>query len=135
MPVSYQWRGSFENGEVNRLHAEAFGTRVYSDEERNWVDLLAKHSLGWVVARDHGRLVGFVNVPWDGFAHAWIQDTMVANAYRRRRIGTRMVEIVRSECGDSGCGWLHVDFDDDLGKFYFQSCGFAPTLAGLIRLT
>jgi ribosomal protein S18 acetylase RimI-like enzyme len=134
MTVRYEWRGAFENTEVNALHAEAFETRAFTDEEWNWNDLLAQHSLGWVVARDDGRIVGFVNVVWDGFTHAWIQDTMVSSADRNRGIGTRMIEIVRSECQTSGCEWLHVDFDEDLGKFYYQSCGFTPTSAGLIRL-
>jgi GNAT superfamily N-acetyltransferase len=87
------------------------------------------------VAREGSRLVGLVNVVWDGFAHAWIQDTMVADTDRSRGIGTHMIEIVRVECRAAGCEWLHVDFDEDLGKFYFQSCGFTPTMAGLIRLS
>ena len=134
MTVNYEWRGSFENAEVNRLHAEAFETRLYSDDEWNWKDLLTKHSLGWVVARDDRRLVGLVNVVWDGFTHAWIQDTMVAKADRNRGIGAQMIEIVRSECQRSGCEWLHVDFDAHLGTFYYEACGFVPTSAGLIRL-
>ena len=135
MHVSFEWRGFLKNAEVNALHAEAFETRVYSDDECNWNDLLAKHSLGWVVARDGRRLVGFANVVWDGFTHAWIQDTMVADADCSQGIGTQMIEIVRSECRRAGCKWLHVDFDEDLGKFYFQSCGFTPTSAGIIRLS
>jgi GNAT superfamily N-acetyltransferase len=131
---SYEWRGSFENAEVDALHAEAFGTRTYPDDERDWNDVLAKHSLGWVVARDGARLVGLVNVIWDGFAHAWIQDTMVAVSDRRRGIGTSMIALARIECRRAGCTWLHVDFDEDLKEFYFQSSGFTPTTAGLIRL-
>ena len=59
---------------------------------------------------------------------------MVANADRSRGIGTQMIEIVRSECQRAGCEWLHVDFDEELAKFYFQSCGFTPSSAGLIQL-
>lgn len=29
---------------------------------------------------------------------------------------------------------LHADFESDLTAFYFQSCGFTPTDAGLIPL-
>lgn len=134
MPVSYEWRGVFGNAEVNALHAEAFGTRTHPDDLRDWNDVFAKHSLGWVVARDGARLVGLVNVLWDGFTHAWVQDTMVAVASRGRGIGTRMIALVRTECRRADCGWLHVDFDEDLGTFYFESCGFTPTAAGLIRL-
>jgi hypothetical protein len=52
MTVSYEWRGSFENAEVNALHAEAFAAGSHSDDERQWVDLVAHHGTGWVVARD-----------------------------------------------------------------------------------
>ncbi len=135
MAPSYEWRGSFENVEVNALHAEAFDTRMSSDSERNWNDLVAKHSLGWVVPRDDESFVGFVNVVWDGSTHAWIQDTMVAKSYRNRGIGTQMIYLVQVECQRAGCQWLHVDFDEGLGKFYFQSCGFKRTTAGLIRLS
>jgi hypothetical protein len=61
MPITYTWRAVVENDELNRLHAEAFATRV-SEDESNWVELLDRHSLGWVVARDGEALVGFVNV-------------------------------------------------------------------------
>ena len=36
MAISYSWRGDFENVEVNRLHAEAFGTRLFDEAEWNW---------------------------------------------------------------------------------------------------
>jgi GNAT superfamily N-acetyltransferase len=134
MPLSYKWRGSFESAEINALHAEAFHTRMYSDAERNWNDLVGKHSLGWIVAREEERLVGFVNVVWDGFTHAWIQDTMVVKADRSRGIGSQMIDLARAECQKAGCDWLHVDFDEDLKKFYIESCGFTSTTAGLMRL-
>lgn len=76
-PVIFEWRGAFTNTEVNRLHAEAFETRLFSDEEWNWRELTARHSLGWITARDDGQLVGFANVLWDGLVHAWIQDVML----------------------------------------------------------
>jgi GNAT superfamily N-acetyltransferase len=132
--ISYSWRGEFGNDEINALHAEAFETRVFTAAERDWRTLLAQHSLGWVTARDSGRLVGFVNVVWDGFVHAWIQDTMVSSDTRRRGVGTSLVRIAREEATTAGCGFLHVDFNDSLGAFYYRSCGFAPTSAGLIRL-
>ena len=135
MAPSYCWRGSFENTEVNALHGEAFRIRLHTDDEWNWVVLLDRHSLGWVTAREGSRLVGFVNVLWDGLTHAWVQDTMVAGSERNRGIGTEMIAIVRAECQKACCEWLHVDFDDELGDFYLRSCGFQRTSAGLIRLT
>jgi GNAT superfamily N-acetyltransferase len=132
--ITYEWRGRFRNDEVNELHAEAFETRVFHGSEWDWREQVERHSLGWVVARDDGRLVGFVNVPWDGLVHAWIQDTMVAERARHRGIGTELVAVAVREARRAGCEWLHVDFDDHLRPFYFEACGFTPTNGGLINL-
>ncbi|HZB00738.1 MAG TPA: GNAT family N-acetyltransferase [Actinomycetota bacterium] len=135
MTITYAWREDVTNEEMNALHAEAFDTRVYDENEWNWVEQLHGHSLGWATARDEaGTLVGFVNVPWDGLVHAWIQDTMVASSARRRGIGVKLVALAVEEARRAGCEWMHVDFDDHLRPFYFDACGFSPTNAGLIEL-
>ncbi|MGD9998473.1 MAG: GNAT family N-acetyltransferase [Ilumatobacteraceae bacterium] len=134
MAVELEWRGAFTNDEVNELHAEAFGTRVFDASEWNWEALTAAHSLGWVVARDGESLAGFVNVLWDGLVHAWIQDVMVAMHARGRGVGVQLVDVAKAGARDAGCEWLHVDFDTHLRPFYFDACGFTPTNAGLIAL-
>lgn len=132
--TTFEWRGSFTNAEVNRLHAEAFETRVFTDEEWDWEGLVAEHSLGWVVARHDEALAGFVNVVWDGLVHAWLQDTMVAISAGRRGIGTKLVLVARDAAKEAGCEHLHVDFDPHLSSFYIESCGFTPAPAGVMRL-
>jgi GNAT superfamily N-acetyltransferase len=132
--ISYVWRGDVGSRELNTLHAEAFETRVYDDDEWNWGEQLRNHSLGWVTARRGGKLVGFVNVPWDGLVHAWIQDTMVAESARHEGIGSELVTIATAEARAAGCEWLHVDFDKELTPFYIDACGFTPTTSGLIEL-
>jgi len=127
--VDYQWRGDFENAEVNALHAEGFGHRILDDD---WKEQLDRHSLGWVCARHKGELVGFVNVPWDGATHAFIVDTLVAERARRRGIGANLIAVAIDEARAAGCEWLHVDFDDDLRPFYLDACGFTPAAAGVI---
>jgi GNAT superfamily N-acetyltransferase len=136
MSVVYEWRGRFTNEELNALHAEAFETRLFDPSEWNWLVQVEGHSLGWVIARERrdGPLVGFVNVPWDGLVHAWLQDTMVAARARHQGVGRRLVEIAVDESRRGGCEWLHVDFKDDLRPFYIDACGFKPTNAGLISL-
>ena len=131
MTLTYEWRGDFANQEINRLHAECFDHRVLDDD---WKTQVENHSLGWVTARDGEELVGFVNVPWDGAAHAFILDTMVTSRARRTGVGTSLVERAVEEARGSTCEWMHVDFDDHLKEFYFRACGFTPTNAGLIAL-
>jgi predicted N-acetyltransferase YhbS len=130
--LDYSWRGAFTNAEVNALHAEAFETDVF--DAWDWVEQVRRHSLGWVTARDGTQLVGFVNVITDGEIHAWLQDTMVADSHRHRGIGTEVVRQATDGARDAECEFLHVDFGDDLRKFYFGACGFSPTHAGLLEL-
>jgi N-acetylglutamate synthase-like GNAT family acetyltransferase len=134
METTYEWRGAFRNDEINALHAEAFDSRVFTESEWNWQQLTVRHSLGWVVARESDMLIGFVNVIWDGFVHAWIQDVMVSITARRAGVGVQLVACAKEGARAAGCEWLHVDFEDDLREFYFNACGFEPTNAGLIAL-
>jgi ribosomal protein S18 acetylase RimI-like enzyme len=119
--IQYDWRGDFDNAELNALHAEAFGHPVLEDDWRSQVN---RYSLGWVCARRDGGLVGFVNVAWDGGVHAFILDTVVAVDARRNGIGRSLVASAVEGTRASGrCEWLHVDFEEDLRPFYFDACG------------
>jgi len=131
MTIGYEWRGDVGNAELNALHAEGFAHRILDDDWRSQLD---RHSLGWVCARQDGRLVGFVNVAWDGAIHAFILDTLVTGDVRRHGVGTELVNVAVRESRAAGCEWLHVDFEDHLRGFYFDACGFQPTNAGLIAL-
>jgi GNAT superfamily N-acetyltransferase len=131
MPITYEWRGEFDNAELNALHAEGFDHPPLEDD---WEAQVTRHSLGWVCARDGGGLVGFVNLAWDGGVHAFVLDTLTAVRARRRGVGTRLVALAADGARAAGCEWLHVDFDEHLDSFYMGACGFSPTPAGLIQL-
>lgn len=108
---------------------------MFRDREWDWLELCEEHSLGWVTARLERSLVGFVNVLWDGSVHSWIQDVMVSPEQRHQGIGLQLIGVARAGAKEAGCEWLHVDFDDDLRRFYFDAAGFTPTNGGLIDLT
>jgi GNAT superfamily N-acetyltransferase len=133
--ITYEWRGAFTNTEIHALHAEAFETRLFDESEWDWVVQCDRHSLGWVVARDDGRFVGFVNVLWDGLVHAFIEDVMVDATCRHRGIGVGLVHAARDGAHEAGCEFLHVGFNDDLTSFYIDACGFTPTPGGLMELS
>jgi GNAT superfamily N-acetyltransferase len=133
MTIDYAWRGPFTDDEVEPLHAEAFDRPTLADP--GWRTQVDGHSLGWVTARvDAGELIGFVNVAWDGGVHAFVLDTIVAAAFRRRGIATALVAIAEREARAVGCEWLHVDFEPHLTTFYLEACGFRSTPAGVIEL-
>jgi GNAT superfamily N-acetyltransferase len=133
--ITYTWRGEFSNVEIHAVHAEAFETRLYDETEWDWIEQCARHSLGWVVARDGSRFVGFVNVIWDGLVHAYLEDVMVSSDARGRGVGVGLVHAARDAARGAGCEFLHVNFDEELRSFYIDACGFAPTFGGLMELS
>jgi GNAT superfamily N-acetyltransferase len=127
--VDFGWRISVEDSDVDSLHAEAFGGTSGGYRWRQ----SRPFSLGWVTAYADARLIGFVNVVWDGNCHAFLLDVAVAPDRQRRGIGYRLVEEAVDEARRAGCEWVHVDFEQPLVRFY-SACGFTPTSAGLRRV-
>ncbi|MEW1720168.1 GNAT family N-acetyltransferase [Streptomyces sp. NPDC093109] len=131
MTITYEWRGDFDNASLNALHADGFGSPV---ARTDWRTRVSRHSLGWVCAREDGSLIGFVNVVWDGGAHAFLLDTVVAAHRRSRGVGAALVAAAAGGARAAKCEWLHVDFEEHLRSFYADVCGFRETAAGLIAL-
>jgi GNAT superfamily N-acetyltransferase len=129
--VRYEWRAAFANADLNTLHAEGF---THTVPDIDWRGQVERHSLGWVCAFEATRLIGFVNVAWDGGVHAFVVDTVVAGDRRHAGIGRGLLHVAERESRAAGCEWLHVDFEEDLRSFYLGACGFTTTPAGLIAL-
>ena len=91
-------------------------------------------SLAYCAAFADGELAGFVNVAWDGGAHAFLLDPTVHPAFRRRGVGLSLVRRAAALAAARGAEWLHVDFEPHLAGFY-AAAGFRPTEAGVMRLT
>lgn len=124
-----EWRGAFKNAEINALHAECF---EHQPLDNDWWSQVNRFSLGWVCVRRSGKLIGFVNVAWDGGAHAFILDAMVPPAFQRQGIAKNLIAEAVARVKQTSCEWLHVDFEPHLRPFYLGACGFQPTDAGLI---
>ncbi|MGW0929320.1 GNAT family N-acetyltransferase [Streptomyces sp. NPDC002644] len=131
MTTHYEWRGHVQDAELDALHAAAFG---HPPGDGGWEAQLNGHSLGWVCARDGGKLVGIVNVAWDGGTHAFLLDTAVTPERQGEGTGAALVRMAAREARAAGCRWLHVDFEESLRPFYVDACGFRPTAAGLLAL-
>ena len=119
---------SVTNAELNELFATAWAEHVLSDFQP-----ILSRSLLYVCAYMDEKLVGFVNVAWDGGVHGFILDTTVRADYQRQGIGRKEVEAAIEAAGAKSIEWLHVDFEPHLNAFYKQ-CGFRHTMAGLLNI-
>ena len=120
-----------DDTELSTLHALAFEAPV---AVQPWAARLERHALTWVGAFSNDRLIGFVQVCWDGGAHAFVLDTAVHPEYGRQGIGKQLVQAAAAEASAAGSEWLHVDYEPHLADFYLKACGFSPTEAGLLKL-
>lgn len=107
--------------------------RAWGSEAPPTLARMLEQSLLHVGAFDGSKLVGFVNVVWDGGQHAFILDTQVDPDYRRQSIGTLLVRAAAKGARERGAEWLHVDYEPHLETFY-RACGFVPSRAGVMRL-
>jgi GNAT superfamily N-acetyltransferase len=126
--ILYRTRAPLTNDELNGLF-------VLSWPNHQWRDFLPilSHSLSYVCAYERQALIGFVNLAWDGGLHAFLLDTTVHPAWRRRGIGAELVRRAVETARERGIEWLHVDCAPHLRTFY-AGCGFQDTAAGLMRL-
>ena len=126
--VAYRVTPSLTNYELNVLLADSWHDHVWRDFQP-----VLSRSLAFVCAYQKDRLIGFVNLAWDGGEHAFILDTLVHPEFRQRGIGRELVRRAVAEAEGRGLSWVHVDFESHLQNFY-DACGFTSTAAGLMRL-
>lgn len=127
--ISYIENPPVESAALNNLFESAWVGHSWRDFEP-----VLRQSLLYICAFNKGaRLIGFVNVAWDGGLHAFILDTTVHREFQRRGVGLRLVAAAASGATKRGVRWLHVDFEPKLEEFY-RKAGFRHTAAGLLWL-
>ena len=126
--VIYRVSPATINDDLNVLYEASW-------DDHSWYDFkpVLSRSLAFICAYCDNRLIGFVNLAWDGGKHSFILDTLVHPEFRLRRIGLELVKRAVAEAEKRGLEWVHVDCEPHLQKFYEQ-CGFRDTAAGLIHL-
>ena len=126
--IVYRVSPSITNEALNELFNASWPDHV----ETNF-QIELNHSLLYICAFSDEQLVGFVNVAWNGGIHAFLLDTKVHTAYRRKGIGSQLIRKAAALAQAKGIHWLHVDYEPHLTHFY-RECGFHDTQAGLMRL-
>jgi GNAT superfamily N-acetyltransferase len=127
--IKYEVKPRVSDESLNELFASAW-------QEHRWRQFgpVLQQSLIYVCAFDGLRLIGFVNVAWDGGMHGFVLDPTVHRDYQRRGIGTELMSQAARVSATRGIAWLHVDFEPGLEPFY-RACGYRKTEAGLLQLS
>ena len=128
MHIDFRASPSINNERLNLLFLAAWPGHAARD-----FDPVLARSLAYFCAFAGDRLIGFVNLAWDGGAHAFVLDPTVHPDFQRRGIGTELLRMAAGFARQRGVEWLHVDYEASLDEFY-RKCGFHSTPAGLIEL-
>lgn len=130
MKIEYRRCPPLTNETLEMLLQAAWQNRAPGDHVR-----VLGRSLVWIGAFDDERLVGYANLAWDGWAHAFLLDPTVHPDYQHRGIGQRLVqEALAAAREHPSVEWVHVDASPELmEKFYFPA-GFKSSAAGVISV-
>ncbi len=81
---------------------------------------LIRGSFAFVVATESstGTAVGMGRVLSDGVSDGYIQDLVVLPAFRKRGIGSRIVEALVKRCNECGLTWISLIAQPDTTEFY-----------------
>lgn len=126
--VTYKISPPVAHEALNGLFASAWKQHQGAD-----FSSVLSRSLAYVCAYAGNRLVGFVNLAWDGGCHAFVLDTTVHRDWQRRGIGQALVKRALEVAREREVEWVHVDFEPHLRGFY-AACGFRETRAGVVNL-
>jgi len=126
--VIYTVRAELDLDELQCLFSQAWGGR-----DKPHYDRVLDRAFGWVAARHGDRLVGFVNMAWDGGVHFFLLDTTVHPEYQRRGIGLELVRRSIEACQGAGA-WMHVDADEELMQRLYLPAGFERSAAGTVNV-
>lgn len=126
--IHYALSPTVTDEELNALFAAAWADHGFHSFEP-----LLSRSLAYICAYADSRLVGFVNVAWDGGGHGFILDTTVHPDFQRQGIGSGLLTHAAAEAKRHDIEWLHVDFEPHLTTFYREN-SYRHTEAGLLNL-
>lgn len=129
MSIEYRRSPPLTNEVLEELIQAAWENREPQDHVR-----VLSRSLVWLGAYSGEKLVGYANLAWDGWAHAFLLDPTVHPNFRGNGIGTRLIEeALEAACEHPTVEWVHVDASPELMEQFYLPAGFLRSSAGVFR--
>lgn len=129
--ITYKQINKFTEDEIKNLYQDA-GWTSYTKDLPKLKEAL-ESSLMVISAWDEEKLIGLIRVIGDGLIIIYIQDILVLNSYKRKRIGSKLLKYVLENYKDVRQKVLLTDDGEETRGFYeangFISCDKGETVA------
>jgi len=104
--AGHWWREWYHTSQISSLIAQSFAFAVAVDTTT-------------------GKAVGMGRVLSDGISDAYIQDVVLLPKYRKYGLGTKLVQMLISQCKKCGIHWIGCIAEPGIEQFY-KELGFRP---------
>ncbi len=118
--------------QLQDLYRHTGWLEAHDESNDNWISFLVSGSFCCFGAFHEERLVGFGRAISDGVSDAYIQDVMVADAYRGLNVGSRIVRALLDELQQHEIKWIGLIAAPGTAPFY-RRLGFL-TLTGHVPM-
>ena len=119
--VTYQVESKIDKNDLLSLYGNANWTAYTDAPER--LEKAVSRSLRVITARDGNKLIGLVRAVGDGLTIVYIQDILVHSEYKRRGIGSKLIELLCSAFKEVRQKVLLTDDNPETRGFY-EALGF-----------
>ncbi|GEP24678.1 GNAT family N-acetyltransferase [Lentilactobacillus diolivorans] len=118
--ITFNWHDKIDIPQLKSLY-QSVGWTNYLVDFRTTV--AAYRSSSYLSVKVAGELVGMIRIITDQQTIIYIQDLLVRPEFQRRKIGTRLVNLVLKRYREVGQVVLMTDQTEKTARFY-QSLGF-----------
>lgn len=119
--IIYKENEKLKEEEVKNLYNDAGWTAYTGDMDKLMKAI--EHSICVITARDEDLLTGLIRVVGDGLTIVYIQDILVLNSHRRKKIGSELIRLIMEKYKGVRQKVLLTDETPETRSFY-EKLGF-----------
>ncbi|MBV6477433.1 MAG: hypothetical protein HGGPFJEG_00172 [Ignavibacteria bacterium] len=123
--IKYRNSKNIRESDILNLYEDAGWTNYTKDKAVLYEAI--RNSYFVVSAFENDKLVGLIRVVSDGLTIVYIQDILVLNSHKRKKIGTELMKIVLEEFKNVRQKVLLTD-DSATNKKFYESLGFTSVI-------
>ncbi len=132
--LNYIHNAEFESAELLALF-DAVGFNRLNEWNLENIQAIFNNTDYYVVAKNHGVLVGFVRLLTDWHTRGYISNLCVVPGFQHQGIGRRLMQEIIAVCDENKILVVNV-FDTSSNPEFYAKLGFVrdPAATGLLRI-